>query len=527
MVTQRSAGMTREVVAILWVAALLPFVPGTWAFSHLGIPDILFTGDGAALELGTLHAARGVQLVGPYSRFGWSHPGPAFFYLALPIYEAFQQRGPALNLFAFLASGAAAVAIVLTAGQLRGTVFALSVAALLAVYELVGLPFLLANEWNPILPILPLALLCFLTVHLSLGVGMVLPVFAFVASTIVQTHVGYAPAVLALCVLAFVNRRRRVRGDDSVGLPNNPWVAPATIAVLLVSWALPLYEMVVDPPGNLIRLVGFFALGTSVSHPWGAVLRTVADQMAVMPWAMAQAVGQRPLAAPGAALAAGIAVMEVVGLLALRAVSKRRRDPVVKMFADIALMEVGVAIVAVQAIRGDILSYLVAWVSLTGFLFLAAAVAWALPTLEGAVGLARARGAVVVCAVVLGALALAGPVPRSAVIRQPDVETEQLARSVEDYLRRGGLGPPTIRIASRETWPTAVAVVLHLYKRNVPVYVDREWLNIVGNAFAEPPGQHPTLLFGDQAFADEARVRSDLSLVARTDRVSVFLGRSL
>jgi hypothetical protein len=526
VVTRRSARWSSVATVLLCLAALAPFVPDAWAFTRLGIPDVLFTGDGAMLELGTLHAANGVQLVGPYSRFGWSHPGPLFFYLALPIYEIFERRGPALNLFAFLANGVVAVALVLTARQLRGSVFALAMAAFLALFGLVGLPFLLANEWNPILPILPLALLCFLTVRLSLGVLNALPQFAFVASAVVQTHVGYAPAVFVLCVFIFVSHRRGLRTEPSINTrpPTGRWIASATITVLMVCWALPLYEVFVDPPGNLTRLVGFFAFRTSLSHPWRAVLTTVTGQMAVMPWALVQALAQRPLAAPGAALAAGIALMEVVGLVALLAAARRRSDPVVRMLAKVTLVLVGVAVVAVQAIRADILFYLVAWVSLTGFLFLVTATAWLVPTLEEAVGLARARAAVVLSAVALGALALAGPVPRSAVTRQSDARAEELARGVENYLRVGGLSSPTVHIVSREIWPTAVAVVLHLYKANVPVYVEREWLNIVGKAFAEPPGQHPGLFFGDPAFADWARLRPDFAPVAHTDRVSVFLG---
>ncbi len=60
MATHRSAQ-----VPLLWLAALAPFVPDAWAFAHIGIPDILFTGDGAAFELGTLHAASDIQRVGP------------------------------------------------------------------------------------------------------------------------------------------------------------------------------------------------------------------------------------------------------------------------------------------------------------------------------------------------------------------------------------------------------------------------------------------------------------------------------
>src|SRR5687768_9871751 len=103
---------------MLVAAAVAPFVPMAWQFAERGVPDYLFTGDGATLELRTLHASRGEQFVGPYSRFIWSHPGPLFFYMALPVYEAFGERGPALNLFMLLVNVAVAVAIVVTARRL-------------------------------------------------------------------------------------------------------------------------------------------------------------------------------------------------------------------------------------------------------------------------------------------------------------------------------------------------------------------------------------------------------------------------
>jgi hypothetical protein len=105
----------------------------------------------------TLHAAAGTQLLGPYFRFGWNHPGPAYFYLALPIYELCDRRGSALNVFALLVDVIVVIFTVLETRKLRGTLFAFVVAMLLAILSLVGLPFLLTNQWNPILPILLLA----------------------------------------------------------------------------------------------------------------------------------------------------------------------------------------------------------------------------------------------------------------------------------------------------------------------------------------------------------------------------------
>ena len=44
--------------------------------------------DGAILEISTIEALNGRQLLGPYSRFGWNHPGPLYFYLQGPWYLA-------------------------------------------------------------------------------------------------------------------------------------------------------------------------------------------------------------------------------------------------------------------------------------------------------------------------------------------------------------------------------------------------------------------------------------------------------
>src|SRR5262249_55396163 len=53
----------------LCLMAAAPFLPGLFEFARKGVPDILFDGDGGALELRAWQAAHGVQFVGPYSRF--------------------------------------------------------------------------------------------------------------------------------------------------------------------------------------------------------------------------------------------------------------------------------------------------------------------------------------------------------------------------------------------------------------------------------------------------------------------------
>jgi hypothetical protein len=130
---------------------------------------------------------------------------------------------------------------------------------------------------------------------------------------------------------------------------------------------------------------------------------------------------------------------------------------------------------------------------------------------------------VMTSALLLGGLALTAPVARSPAIDASNLQAEQIARQVEAYLTRSDQETPTVRIVSPDAWPIAVAVVLYLHKNNMPIFVEQQWLHVVGHPFAEPPGRHPFLLFGDEAFAAGAQDRPDQVLVAQTARVSVFL----
>ena len=63
------------IAAGLALSAAVNALPAAWP-----------TGDGAVIELYTLHATGFRQLLGPYSRFGFHHPGPAMFYVLAPFY---------------------------------------------------------------------------------------------------------------------------------------------------------------------------------------------------------------------------------------------------------------------------------------------------------------------------------------------------------------------------------------------------------------------------------------------------------
>ena len=74
--------------------------------------SIDLAGDQALIGLDTGDAADFRQLLGPYSRYGWTHPGPVWFYLLAGPYVALGRSGAALSAAVLLGQALAAAAIV-------------------------------------------------------------------------------------------------------------------------------------------------------------------------------------------------------------------------------------------------------------------------------------------------------------------------------------------------------------------------------------------------------------------------------
>ena len=506
--------------ALLCILTAAPFLPGALEFTRRGIPDLALGGDAAALEFGAWHAARGQQLLGAYSRFGWNHPGPAFFYLAAPLYELLGERGPALNLFTYAAELVCAFAIVWAAYRLGNDLLAITVAALLSVFELVALPFRLGNEWNPIAPILPLIVVCFLAALIVRGRTTLLPLIAFVGSAIVQTHVGYALAVVALTVYAVFRGRASSRSSVTARRVMLP-----TFAALLVCWALPLADVWVSHTNNLWQLIEFFVPTPRhlAQQSWPMTIDTFVREAAALPVALAQTLLHRRLSEPGefGAIAITATALFVVAAI-VRRVSLHDRGHI-RVLAELTLLLAGVAVISIRSIRGELLLYLVTWCTVCGFLAVVVISEFASEWLGARIGENRAVAIAMAAGTVVVALALTAPVERGSVIGAENIDVSRIAPVVNAFVRlRSGM-VPTIEIASHDTWPVAVGVALYLVKRGTPVAVDEAWLNVVGRSLQETPGRHPRIVFADQTIADTLTRRGFVA-VASSRGVQVLFG---
>jgi hypothetical protein len=342
----------------LLLVVLLAALPGLAAVPMLFRRGYSPGTDHALLELGARHVTAGVIEVGPYSRNGWFHPGPSIYYLIAGPYLVTGRHSIGILLGALIVNIAALVAIGIVVRRRAGTAAALaSLGVLLVMLRAIPAP-VLADPWNPYLPMLAFALL------LVLGWSAVenhrhLPALPVLASICVQAHVGYLPpcvAVLGTVVVLLVLRRTRPR------IGARSWASWGAVFVLV--WILPVYQQLTGKDGNLAALWDYFRTGHS-TLPWSLAWDVLVTELGRFP-AYLLGVQPHPVYAVPSELPTWPAAITFLGFVASVLLAVRYRARAVLEFAALTVASWLAALVAVRQVSGLLFSYLVQWTSLTG-----------------------------------------------------------------------------------------------------------------------------------------------------------------
>ncbi len=351
---------TIAVAVAIGVAVVLPVVAaGLAALGQAWRP----TGDWAVLTLRVRDVGEATPLVGPYSRFGWNHPGPLMYWLLAGPFRALGGGDAAMLASAALINAVAVAGALLVAWRRGGLALVALVAAATALLAHAMGPELLRDPWNPYLTLLPLALFVLLSWSVAEGDRWTWPAAVFVGSFEVQSHVGYAvvvAAVAATAVIIAVARRRQVPV-----LPMDPSRRRAllvvTAVVAVVCWAPVLVDEVAGT-GNLTDIARYF-LGGNGDSPAGA---TVALGQAALhlqvpgaPWlgAFEQA------GADGALLGGRVSALVVpvlVFALALLAAGATRAWSAVRLQTIVGVTAVA-GVIATSRVTGPLFAYIARW----------------------------------------------------------------------------------------------------------------------------------------------------------------------
>lgn len=445
-------------VAVVFVAlaGLRPYVP---------------LGDHALLELGVRRVLDGhPPEVGPFSRYGWFHPGPAIYYVLAPGYLLTGGASWSLPVATLVINIACLGSCVEVVRRRLGSVSAAWAALTLLVF-LRQLPDgLLRDPWNPFLALPPFLLAVLLCWAATNGSRRALPAAVVLMSFSLQCHVGYAVAAAAVAagvvVLAVVTRRLAWPKRRTAGL--------AVLAVGLM-WLPPLHQQVVGDPGNVTAVLRDF--GQPALHPsWSFSARTVGTELSRLPAYLVGHTGDPQYLGPDT-LPTWLAVLALALFVIAGAWSVRRHDKLLLSLATFTALLIAAAVIAVHQTRGLYFPYLVQWNVVPGVLLWLTVGAWLLRLLPQARSAWAAAAVAVAClpVAVLTTTALVSSKPES----QPGLAA--VSRDIERWQQQTPTRPRAVTVEYMATLsPTLVGVTGA--GAGLLLQLDR-----AGVAFAPPP----------------------------------------
>jgi hypothetical protein len=454
------------------VVVAIPFLvmAGRLMLAHR---DPVLSGDHALLDLGVLDATRLRGSLGPYSRYGFFHPGPALFYLLAPVAWATGRAPWALHFGVQLLYAVTAAAAVALVGRRAGPAAGAGAAVVVLAWTALLRPGVLAVPWNPLVIILPASLLLVSTAAVR-GLGPPLGVVLLAGTFLIQTHVGTG-LLVAVCGavavgLAVVRRQRQIRGARR-------WCI-ALLALAGVLWLPPAIEQVTHEPGNAGRLVRFFLErhGSAATPMEAAALvgREVDVSRASIPYLgtpTPRGVGRdRSLAAIGV-----FAILAV----ALAVLGHRAGEDFAARLGVVSLLAVAAGDVSVTRIVGETYWYLLAWTS-----------ASVVPLATGWVVLATRRLPATPAVLVAGlaSLALTAAVVAMPLYDSPAFPEEARYRAgvrevwavVDPLVRTTKVDSVAFQTTSEAPSPAIAGVAVRLERRGVHTAVSSNLVHIYG-----------------------------------------------
>jgi hypothetical protein len=441
-------------------------------------------GDQAFIELHVRDVGHHAVQVGPFSRFGWSHPGPAIYFLLTPLYLVLGKASQSFAITTLLVNAGCVTAIALIVRRRVGVPAMMWSLAVLAIYLRVAGPLFIRDSWNPILPVLPLALMLLLAWSACYGARWGVPFGAAIASFCVQSHVGFLLAVVATAAVPVVLLAiRLVRRKTHLGGVLARWWLPLLtgLVITVVMWLPPISQQLSGHPGNLQLLWDYFRSATPTGT-WGDGLRWVNADIGALPGYLTGQPGRgTSITAPH--LPAWTGLVALVATVVALAVAVRRRSTEAQTLLAFAVVLSAAGVLAVHRVVGDLFAYLAEWILVAGILIWVGVGVAVLARRAVHPGFAAAGLAVLAAMVVVSS-------PDNMRATTPwtyrDGVTESLNHQVLDWLGPDRHQPvrldfaPDTRAFFNGTSNPGSALALALIRRGVPVRLEPYWKGAYG-----------------------------------------------
>jgi hypothetical protein len=475
------------------------------------------TGDIALIELRTrdvfsLHP----PTVGAYSRYGWSHPGPAQFYIfALPYY-LFGSSAIAFRVTALLFN-ASVLAVIAWMLSRRGTpaLVAGLAATTLLVWGMV--PLAMADGWNVTVAMLPFGLTIVAAWCALCGDRWSLSIAWASYLFVVQAHIGFG---IVLTPLMAVTTGYLVL--IAARTSTFPWRRlQLGVLAVIVAFGPVLFDVAVNWPGNLGRLAKWSVTNTEPSVGFGDALRLI-GRTSSLSFPISPQVPGSFLLAVGVVQTGLLPGIAIVGLIIASIACVRYGWSQLAWLCSIILAGWVAAVIAAASIARPLFTWLVDWLQPLGWLTWAAL---ALVMIRGIqhrlddststvlTGSTVRRMAAVLAVIVLciGAIDSVSE-NRAEADRSADVTTHQLADSVDRAVSTGTISlryeGTALNIGSM-----MAGIANDLIGRGRVICVDREFANRYGDHRVCPSDTTSPLAANDSSITD-ILIRGELTAAA-------------
>ena len=465
--------------------------------------------DDAVIGMAARDATHRAVLLGPYSRYGWHHPGPTYLYiLGVPTrLWGGSPTGTWIGATTLAAVLAAAVVLALRrwGGSRAGWWGA--VAVVLVVCGVGAGAW--RDPWNPYGVVFPVLFTVVAAALAGSGARGAFVWAGVAGSLAVQTHVSTLPIVVAALALGAVGRLRHhspIQGPAiPTGLPalgvgprsarwwrQRPDLAVGG-AILVFEWALPLWDELFGTH-NLSSLLSFFAARHPV-HPLGASWRIAVSLIGVT-------LGQHHAAMRDGILDAHplVTTFCYLGLAGCGIVAGiKGRRPLAVWLGAMSALALLIAVWSISRVVGPPYKYLLVWITALPALPVAAAAIGISGVVTARIAPDRAllpvpvtftdrvmdwlaRPGAVVTAIAVTVASFVGlraalEATPAAALTDPDIARATRAVAPVVALVHG---PVRFVINDGERWPTAAGVGLQLERAGHPMHADEQWTFLFG-----------------------------------------------
>lgn len=484
-----------------------------------GSRDFFLVGDDATLETRVINASRDVQYLGPYSRFGWNHPGPLYFYILLPFYQLFSMGTQSLYVGAAFINIISVLVLLFFLYKSGNNYFFFFTAFFfsLYIYGFLGL-HIFRNIWNPHVTILPFAVFIFVSVHLSQGNLTVLPLSIFFASFVLQTHVAYAPAVMVMFLVSIflyiLEKLREQKQIKSLFSKDILKIIAISGGLFIILWILPIIEALKNPPGNLLKLIYYFS-HSKVTHSISEGA-TAVSQITNVPL-----IKFLNFLSPGMELSSKSLLIMLFFLQLLLVIAagishwaaKRKYQFNLLLFGLSGLI---ISVISVTKITGEIHSYLIQWISVIGFINWCAIfftffcllsgllkkinIYSKVETFSHAISI-KYKKVMVYAVVVIIAVVLyvwqQKPVYFASQIKRSETKYQQIgdiSTAIKNYLDKNNISSFLLK-PHHSLWTTEAGVVNQLFKSSVSFTLEDNWLFWFGYQFKQHKQEKDIIFF--------------------------------